>query len=157
VLDHARLAFGAGAPASLVVRPEAALAAARSGGAVAVLALDAESAWWGRLLAEPRLRVIAALPDLASLGPVSALAVAERAPEPTGADLTFWVTDARENAAAIADALGADGVASLPLAEAGGLRLFTLAGFYQEGDARLARAPGRLSGVIGSAPAPLAV
>src|SRR5258707_33255 len=41
--------------------------------------------------------------------------------------------------------------------EAGGLNLFKLAGFYQADDARLARAPGRLSGVIGAAPAPLDV
>ena len=43
------------------------------------------------------------------------------------------------------------------MAEAGGLKLFALAGFYQRDDARLARAPGKLSGVIGAAPAPLDV
>jgi hypothetical protein len=39
----------------------------------------------------------------------------------------------------------------------GGLSLFALAGFYQRDDARLARAPGRLSGVIGAAPEPFDV
>jgi hypothetical protein len=53
--------------------------------------------------------------------------------------------------------LSRDGVAATPLVEAGGLKLFLLAGFYQGDDPRLARAPGRLSGVIGAAPAPLDV
>ena len=43
------------------------------------------------------------------------------------------------------------------MAEAGGLKLFLLSGFYQAGDTRLARAPGKLSGVIGAAPQPLDV
>src|SRR5437588_605558 len=43
------------------------------------------------------------------------------------------------------------------LVETGGLKLYMLAGFYQPDDARLARAPGKLSGVIGAAPAPLDV
>ena len=54
-------------------------------------------------------------------------------------------------------ALGRDGVAADPLAEAGGLKLFALAGFYQPEDERLARAPGSLTGVIGAAPAPFDV
>src|SRR5205085_1126308 len=41
--------------------------------------------------------------------------------------------------------------------QAGGLKLFKLAGYYQPDDERLKRAPGRLSGVIGAAPAPLDV
>jgi len=77
--------------------------------------------------------------------------------EPTGADNTFWVTDAAQAAGAIEDALSRDGVAATLLAETGGLKLFMLSGFYQPGDPRLARAPGKLSGVIGAAPAPLDV
>jgi hypothetical protein len=50
-----------------------------------------------------------------------------------------------------------DGVAATLLVEAGGLKLFKLAGYYQPDDARLKRAPGKLSGVIGAAPAPLDV
>ena len=41
--------------------------------------------------------------------------------------------------------------------QSGGLKLFSLAGFYQKDDERLARAPGRLSGVIGAAPEPFDV
>ena len=77
--------------------------------------------------------------------------------EPTGADLTYWVTDAGGSAQAIEAALGRDGVAGDLIAEAGGLKLFALMGFYQPGDERLARAPGRLTGVIGAAPAPIDV
>ena len=50
--------------------------------------------------------------------------------------------------------LSQDGVVGRLLAEAQGLRLFALAGFYQRDDERLSRAPGRLKGVIGVAPAP---
>ena len=41
------------------------------------------------------------------------------------------------------------------IADVGGLKLFGLMGFYQPQDDRLARAPGRLTGVIGAAPEPL--
>ncbi|WP_293462319.1 hypothetical protein [Phenylobacterium sp.] len=88
---------------------------------------------------------------------MSALAMAAVDVEPTGDDRTFWVTDAAGPAAAVEEALGRDGVAGELVAEAGGLKLFMLAGFYQREDERLARAPGRLSGVIGAAPAPLDV
>ena len=37
------------------------------------------------------------------------------------------------------------------------LLLFALSGFYQKDDERLARGPGRLTGVIGAAPAPFDV
>jgi hypothetical protein len=40
------------------------------------------------------------------------------------------------------------------LAESGGLKLFSLSGFFQVNDARLAEAPGKLTGVIGAAPTP---
>jgi hypothetical protein len=77
--------------------------------------------------------------------------------EPTGDDRTFWVTDAAQPNSKIMEALSRDGVAATPVAEAGGLKLFVLAGYYQAEDERLGRAPGRLSGVIGAAPAPLDV
>jgi hypothetical protein len=101
--------------------------------------------------------VFAALPCLAAWGPTGALAVAEVEVEPTGGDETFWVTDAARPAASIEEALGRDGVAARLLAEAGGLKLFGLAGFYMDGDERLSRAPGSLTGVIGAAPAPFDV
>jgi chorismate mutase len=156
-IEQARLRFGGAPPLKRSARPEEALAAARTAGGVAVLALTADSAWWGRLLAEPRIKVFAALPCLAAWGPMSAFAVADVEVEPTGEDRTFWVTDAVQPGASIEAALGHDGVAATLLVETGGLKLFSLAGFYQRDDARLARAPGGLSGVIGAAPAPFDV
>jgi chorismate mutase len=156
-MELTRLRFGASAPAQQVAKPEDALAAARAPGGVAVCALAPDNAWWGRLLAEPKLRVFTTLPCLAAWGPMGALAVADVPVEPTGDDRTFWVTDAAQPARAIEEALSRDGVAATALLEAGGLKLFVLAGFYQSDDPRLARAPGRLSGVIGAAPAPLDV
>jgi chorismate mutase len=157
VTELSRRRFGAAPPLSAVAKPEDAIAAARTPWGVGVCALTADSAWWARLLAEPKLKVFAALPCLAAWGPLSALAVAEVDVEPTGDDRTFWVTDATQSLAAIEEALSRDGVAATPLIEAGGLKLFMLSGFYQANDPRLARAPGRLSGVIGAAPAPLDV
>jgi chorismate mutase len=156
-MELTRLRFGAAAPARQVARPEDALAAARTLGGVAVCALTPDNAWWGRLLAEPKLKVFTLLPCLAAWGPLAALAVAEVPVEPTGDDRTFWVTDARQPNLVIEEALSRDGVAATFMLEAGGLKLFVLSGFYQSDDPRLARAPGRLSGVIGAAPAPLDV
>src|SRR6185312_16429620 len=130
-VELARLRFGAAPTLRQVARPEDALAAARSLGGVAVCALNPDSAWWGRLLAEPKLKVFAALPCLAAWGPLGALAVGEVEVEPTGADNTFWVTDAAQASAAIVEGLGRDGVAATLLVEAGGLKLFLLPGFYQ--------------------------
>jgi len=156
-VELARHRFGAAPPLRQFGKSEDAIAAARTPGGVAICALDPDSAWWGRLLAEPQLKVFAALPCLAAWGPMSALAVAAVDVEPTGDDRTFWVTDAPGSAATIEEALGRDGVAGDLVQDAGGLKLFMLAGFYQREDERLARAPGRLSGVIGAAPAPLDV
>jgi chorismate mutase len=155
-VELARARFGAAPPLRRAASPEGALAAAKSPGGVAVLALPADNAWWGRLLAEPRLAVFAALPCLAAWGPQnSALAVAEIEVEPSGDDETLWVTDAPQPAAVIEEALSRDGAAAQLLVQAGGLKLFSLSGFYQRHDERLARAPGRLSGVIGAVARPL--
>jgi chorismate mutase len=156
-VELARLRFGAAPPLRQVAKPEDALAAAHSLGGVAVLALAPDAPWWGRLLAEPKLRVFAALPCLAAWGPMGALAVAEVEVEPSGDDRTFWVTDAAQPAPAIEEAMSRDGVAATLIAQGGGLKLFKLAGYYQADDSRLARAPGKLSGVIGAAPGPLDV
>jgi len=43
------------------------------------------------------------------------------------------------------------------MAQAGGLKLFSLAGYVQRDDRRLARAPGDLKGVIGAASTPFDV
>jgi chorismate mutase len=156
-MELARMRFGAAPPIRQVAKPDDALAAARTRGGVAVAALTPDSAWWARLLAEPKLKVFTTLPCLAAWGPLAALGVAEVEVEPTGDDRTFWVTDAAQGAGVIVEALSRDGVAATLLLEAGGLKLFVLSGFYQADDPRLARAPGRLSGVIGAAPAPLDV
>lgn len=154
-VELARFRFGAAPPLARAGRPEDALAAAKTRGGVAVLSLAGEQPWWGRMLAEPSLTVFAALPCLAAMGPLTALAVGQVDIEPTGADQTFWVTDAAQPAATVAEALSRDGVAAELLANAGGLKLFGLAGYYQRDDQRLARGPGRLSGVIGAAALPL--
>jgi len=152
-VELARLRFGAAPKLALVARPEDAIAAAKTPGGVGVLAITPDSSWWGRLLAEPTLKVFATLPCLAAWGPTTAVAIAQVEVGPTGADQTLWVTDAPDIGKTI-EALSRDGVAGGPLAQHGGLTLYALAGYYQHDDARLARAPGRLHGVIGAAPEP---
>ena len=156
-MELARQRLGGAPPLTQVAKPEDALAVARTPGGVAVCALTPDSAWWGRLLAQPALKVFAALPCLAAWGPMTALAVAAVEVEPTGDDHTFWVTDAPGSAPSIVETLSRDGVAAELVVAAGGLKLFQLAGFYQADDERLARAPGKLSGVIGAAPPPMDV
>ena len=140
--------FGLTAPA--VAEPEQALAAVRDGSR-ALLDLTPGKAWWGRLLAEPALRIVAALPDDRH-GLPRALLVQQSQPGPTGDDRTFWVTDSRAPEARVVETLGAAGLAASPLIAAGGLKLFMLAGYVQAEDGRLSYAPGSLSGVIGAAP-----
>lgn len=156
-VELARLRFGAAPPLGHARTSADAIAAARTMGGVAVLSLSGSDAWWGRLLKEPKVKVFSALPCLKAWGPMSALAIADAPIEPSGSDETFWVTDAAEPADKVVEALARDGVAACQVKAAGGLKLFKLAGFYQPDDARLARAPGRLHGVIGAAPTPLDV
>ena len=160
IASLARLRFGAAPVMTMADTPEAALAAARTTGTVGLLALEGGSPWWARLLAEPQLRVFAIAPCLAAWGAPRALAVAMAPIEPSGFDQTLWLTDAALPTAAIEAGLGSQGLAGERLAEAAGVRLFSLAGFVQEGDPRLvpgAERPwaGRLSGVIGAAATPL--
>ncbi len=129
--------------------PDAALKVAREGGR-AVLDVG-RGAWWGRLLAEPTLRIVAALPDAMSMPPI-AVVVEARTGGPTGDDRTFWVTDSGQSPGVIIDHFSLNGLAAEFLMSLGGLKLFSLAGYVQAHDARLSAAPGRMSGVIGSAP-----
>lgn len=152
-VELARLRFGSTPKLAVAAKPEDALAAAKTPGGVAVMALTPDSSWWGRLLAEPTLKIFATLPDLAASGPTSAVAVAQVEVAPTGADQTLWVTDASDIGKTV-EALSRDGVAAAPLVQHGGLTLYALAGYYQHHDARLTRAPGQLNGVIGAAPEP---
>ena len=153
VLVWARERFGFAPSYSYLDDPAAVIAATRDVKNLAVLSLDPRGgAWWARLLAEPEVRVIAALPEL-SRGRPHALAIAAFAPEPTGDDITFWVSDAAGNENAIIEALSKRGLAAEWLCSAQGIKLFTLSGYVQENDPRLGDAPlGSLSGVIGAAP-----
>lgn len=139
-----------GLDARAAAGPEQALAAVRDGER-ALMDLAPGQAWWGRLLAEPSLRLVAALPDDRH-GVPQAVMVQRAQPGPTGEDRTFWVTDSTATDARIVEALAAAGLVASPLIAAGGLKLFMLAGYVQAEDGRLASAPGSLSGVIGAAP-----
>ena len=152
LLVWARERFGFAPSFGYVDDAAAAIAAARDVRQISVLSLDPRSgAWWARLLAEKSVRIIAALPEMSQARP-HAVAVAAIAPEPTGDDLTFWVSDSGERENRIIDDLGQRGFAAEWLCSAQGLKLFSIAGFVQETDVRLASALGSLSGVIGSAP-----
>lgn len=152
VLVWARERFGFAPSYSYLKDPAAALAAARDPRHIAVLSLDPRGgAWWARVLAEPKVRVIAALPELSTTRP-HALALAAIPSEPTGDDLTFWVSDSPERENALIETLSHRGFAAEWLCTAQGLKLFALSGFVQENDPRLSGSLGSLSGIIGSAP-----
>lgn len=146
----ARRRFGASPRLAFVREPAQAVAAAEAEGVVAVVAL--EGAWWGRLLARPQVRVFSALHGEVDLRKPLALALTAEPIDATGGDVSFWVTDAAAPNAVIEAKLGEAGFVADLVAEAGGLKLFALAGYVQPHDARLAQAPGRLLGVIGAAP-----
>jgi len=153
-LDLARARFGAVGRYQRVEKAEAALAAAKAPGGLAVIALDPQDAWWLRMLAEPDLKVISALPDLAGAGPRSALAVARAETGPTGGDETYFVTDAPGPARTVINAIQNAGFVADLIQETHGLKLLALAGYVQAEDPRLDAAPGRLKGVIGASPLP---
>jgi hypothetical protein len=141
-----------GLAARPMVEADQALIAVRDGAAQKTRALIDLSArpWWGRLLALPMLKVIAALPDDAAAAP-RALMVGTEALGPTGDDRTFWVTDSGWPDARIVEALGRRAGGRI-LSGGGGLKLFVLTGYVQAEDVRLDGAPGGLTGVIGAAP-----
>ncbi|MDV6331755.1 chorismate mutase [Asticcacaulis sp. 201] len=157
VLVWARERFGFAPSFGYVNDATAAIQAARDVRQISVLSLDPRGgAWWARLLAEPKVRIIAALPELtlkiAGARP-HAVALAAIQPEPTGDDLTFWVSDSREHENKIVEHLSLRGFAAEWLCTAQGLKLFGLIGYVQENDERLAAdSLGSLSGIIGAAP-----
>jgi hypothetical protein len=122
-----------------------------TGGARVLMDLAGVTAWWGRLLATPDIRVIGALPDTPSQLP-QALMIGRDTPEPTGDDRTFWVTDSALPAPRLVDAMALKGLAAAPLIATGGLKLMMIAGYVQADDGRLNGLPGTLSGIIGAAP-----
>ena len=69
-VEVARLRFGVAPSLRQVAKPEDAIAEAKSlGGGAGVCALTLDSAWWGRLLAEPKLKVLRGAPLPRRLGP----------------------------------------------------------------------------------------
>lgn len=126
-------------------------ASAQNPNLLAALSLDPKSgAWWARLLGLQGLSVVAALPE--NEHRPKALVVAAQSPEPSGSDLSFWVTDSDKRPDALVRDLGVNGFGADFLYEAQGFKLFSLMGFVQAEDQRLMRLPGDLKGVIGSAP-----
>jgi len=157
VLVWARERFGFAPGFGYVDNAVAAVQAARDPRHISVLSLDPRGgAWWARLLAEKHVRVIAALPEHTA-GRFHAVAIAAIAPEPTGNDITFWVSDSPLAENRIIDVLSRNGLAAEALCAAQGLKLFALHGFVQEGDPRLGSPElantglASLSGVIGAA------
>lgn len=144
-----RRRFGYRARVAQVADAKAAVVSARAG-ARAVVAIDGRDPWWARLLAEPQLSVID--DDLAgdALRP-SLFVVARQWCEPSGDDRTWWITDA-PSPSAVETALSELGFAARHALAVGGMGLFQITGFVQRDDARLAQAPGRLTGVIGAVP-----
>ena len=152
VLVWARERFGFAPSFTHLNGPQDVIAAARDPRHIGVLSLDPRGgAWWARLLVEPRVRIIAALPEQ-STGRPHGVAIAALTPEPTGDDITFFVSDSSDHENRIIETLGRLGFAAEWLCSAQGLKLFGLAGYVQENDLRLGGALGSLSGIIGAAP-----
>jgi chorismate mutase len=156
-VEMAKVRFGSVVKLRPAASPDDAIAAAKTLGGVGILALASDIPWWGKLLTEPKLNVFASLPDLRRWGQHTALAVAQVEVEPSGRDETFWVTDAPQQPDVLIEHLSHIGFAAEQVGSAGGLKLFTLAGYVQKDDERLTLAPGKLKGVIGAASLPFDV
>lgn len=151
--ELARMRFSSTPPIFMTDTPEQAIASAKSTNGVAVLAITRDSAWWGRLLLDPTMSIFAILPCVSQWGTPSAMAVAQVTPEPSGeGDETLWLTDSPKHAYEIETHFMQDGVAARLVTDANGLKLFALSGYYMANDERLARGPGKLTGVVGVVP-----
>lgn len=156
LVKWSRERFGAAPSEAGLAEPVQVIAAARDPRHIGILSLDARAgAWWARLLAEPQVRVICALPERTPERP-KGFAIGALKPEPTGDDVSYWVSDSRLSEAALTELLGQRGLAAEWLCSTGGMKLFGLSGFVQEDDSRLdskaEKALGSLSGVIGTSP-----
>ncbi len=156
LVKWSRERFGAAPAEAGLAEPVQVIAAARDPRHIGILSLDPRAgAWWARLLAEPQVRIICALPERTPERP-KGFAIAALKPEPTGDDVSYWVTDSRLSEAALTELLGQRGLAAEWLCSTGGMKLFGLSGFVQEDDSRLdpkaEKALGSLSGVIGTSP-----
>ncbi len=128
MLVWARERFGFAPSYGYLDDATAVITAARDTRHLGVLSLDPRGgAWWARLLAEPKVRIIAALPEMSQARP-HAVALASIAPEPTGDDMTFWVSDAAGSENRMIEALSQRGFAAEWLCTAQGLKLFSLSG-----------------------------
>jgi len=149
--NWARARFGVAPSQQFLAEPSEVIAAARRPSQIGILSLDPRTGpWWARLLAEPKVRIICALPEMDQNRP-RGVAIAPIAPEPTGNDLSFFVTDSGKSETAIIDTLSHQGLAADWLMTTGGMKLFVLIGFVQENDSRLKDFTG-LSGIIGTSP-----
>ncbi len=143
---------GPTAPVASLASVEAALRHAAQPEGLVIIGLQAETPWWLRLLAEPSVRVVGALPEALDQGPPRALILAATRLGPTGSDETFFVTDQKAPLRQTLADLARIGFAAEGLCAIGDLKLVSLAGYVQEEDPRLAEAGGRLKGVIGARP-----
>ncbi|MEM9966262.1 MAG: chorismate mutase [Asticcacaulis sp.] len=151
LMEWARERFGIAPSQGVLPEVTDVIAAARHPSHIGILSLEAKTGpWWARLLAEPKVRIICALPEMDQNRP-RAVAIAPIAPEPTGNDISFFVTDSAKSETAIIDTLSHQGLAADWLVSTGGLKLFALIGFVQEHDSRLKDFTG-LSGIIGTSP-----
>ncbi|MDC7682820.1 chorismate mutase [Asticcacaulis sp. BYS171W] len=154
IFQWGRERFGAAPTQGPLAEPLHVIAAARDPQNIGIISLETRAgAWWARLLAEPAVRVICALPERNPDRP-KAFAIAALTPEPTGDDVSYWVTDSRLSESALIEELGHRGLAAEWLYNVGGMKLFALSGFVQAHDGRLDPASGKvlggLSGIIGT-------
>lgn len=146
----ARGRFGFRSRIAVLPEPRPALESVRAG-ARAVVGVELREPWWARLLARPDLSVID--DDLAGDATRPTLfVVARQWSEPSGDDRSWWITDSPQGADEVEAALGELGFAARHALRLGGVGLYQLSGYVQPQDDRLAKAPGRLSGVIGCVP-----
>lgn len=144
--------FGAHFQAILVEDEKKLLERVKKTNHLGVLSMTARhGAWWARLLATPEINIVCGLKDQALVMP-SVVIIAAQTPEPSGNDLSFWVTDADQDARKIDQALSGLGFAGELLMTSQGFGLWGIAGFVQATDPRLIDAPGRLQGIIGAMP-----
>ncbi|MFT4090756.1 MAG: chorismate mutase [Asticcacaulis sp.] len=149
--NWARARFGVAPSQSFMSEATDVITAARHPAHIGIISLDVKSGpWWARLLAEPKVRIICALPEMDQNHP-RAVAIAPIAPEPTGNDISFFVTDSAKSETAIIETLSHQGLAADWLMTTGGMKLFALIGFVQEHDSRIKDFTG-LSGIIGTSP-----
>jgi len=147
---HAR--FGQGCVLHCLHDEKEVIEAAGVANQIGILSLESKGgAWWARLLARPEVSIITALPEQGH-GRPEAVVIARMKPEPSGHDMTFWVTDSQASDHEIIGDLSRRGLAAELIAHAQGFKLIGLTGFVQSDDERLNGAKGSLTGVIGAAP-----